>query len=218
MSAEERPGEEHGQDELIAAFAALGGRLTGDEFMRLVGSDEYYSGLVRLAALLLDGDTAAAEGVARDALAALQQARPGLDDPGKALFYLRQAVVNSTRSVRRRRIVDDRDTPQPAPTTPSAGHAATSAPAREPWVLALRTLPVRERETVVLHTYLGLSGRQAAQVLGISSGAASSHLARGMSSLRSPSGPGLSRRSGIVMASKVIQGRRGDWIPADPPW
>jgi hypothetical protein len=47
MSEDERPGEERGRDELIAAFAALGGRLTLDEFMRLLGSDEYYGVLVR---------------------------------------------------------------------------------------------------------------------------------------------------------------------------
>jgi hypothetical protein len=48
MSEDSRPGEDHGQDELIAAFAALGGRLTGDEFMRLLGSAEYYGSVVRL--------------------------------------------------------------------------------------------------------------------------------------------------------------------------
>ena len=40
--------------------------MTLDEFMRLLGSDEYYGVLVRLAALLLDGDTAAAGDVARE--------------------------------------------------------------------------------------------------------------------------------------------------------
>jgi hypothetical protein len=132
MIADEPPGEEHGQDDLAAAFAALGGRLTGDEFMRLVGSDEYYSGLVPLAALLLDGDTAAAEDVVRDALAALQQAWPRRGDPGKVVRYLRQAVVNGTRFVWRRQTIDDRDGPQPAPDTPDAGHVAISAPARDP--------------------------------------------------------------------------------------
>jgi hypothetical protein len=73
MSENERPEEERGQDELIAAFAALGGRLTADELMRLLGSEEYYSALVRLATLLLDGDTALAEDVTRDSLAALQR-------------------------------------------------------------------------------------------------------------------------------------------------
>ncbi len=80
---DERPGDDQGRDELIAAFTALGGPLTGDELMRLLGSYEYYGALVRLAALLLDGDTAA-EDVARDSLAALQHAWSRLGDPAKA--------------------------------------------------------------------------------------------------------------------------------------
>jgi hypothetical protein len=36
MTEDERPGDDHGHHELIAAFAALGGRLTGDELRRLV--------------------------------------------------------------------------------------------------------------------------------------------------------------------------------------
>jgi hypothetical protein len=100
MSEDERPGDEHGQEELIAGFAALGGRLTGDELMRLFGSARYYRTLVQLAELLLDGDTAAAEDVARDSLAALQQARSRLVDPEKARLYLLQAVVNRARSTR----------------------------------------------------------------------------------------------------------------------
>jgi len=40
MTEDERPEDDHGHDELIAAFAALGGRLTGDELRRLVGSGE----------------------------------------------------------------------------------------------------------------------------------------------------------------------------------
>jgi hypothetical protein len=99
MSEDERLGDEHGQDELIAAFAALGGRLTGDEFMRLLNSDAYYGTLVRLAALLLDGDSAAAEEVTRDSLAALQQAWSRLGDPEKARVYLHQSVVKHVVSL-----------------------------------------------------------------------------------------------------------------------
>jgi hypothetical protein len=124
MSEDERPGDGHGQDELIAGFAALGGRLTGDELIRLLGSDQYYSTLVRLAGLLLDGDTAAAEDIARDSLAALQQARSHLDDPDKARVHLLQAVVNRARSARRLRAIGDRDTPRAAPGGP--GRRASS--------------------------------------------------------------------------------------------
>ena len=72
---------------------------------------------------------------------------------------------------------------RPAPRIrPSA--ARTRPPGR-----ALGALPVRQREAVVLRTRLGLSRRQAAEVMGVSVGAVSSHLARGMSSLRHPPQP-----------------------------
>jgi DNA-directed RNA polymerase specialized sigma24 family protein len=187
MGEDERPGEEHGQDELIAAFAALGGPLTRDELMRLLGSDQYYGALVRLAAFLLDGDTAAAGDVARDSLDAVQDAWSRLGDPEKARVYLRQAVVNRSRSVRRRQAAGRHDTPQAAPGAPGAGHAGIGN--QDPRICALRALPDRQREAVVLRHYMGLSEKQAAQAMGISTGAARSHLTRGMSSLQIPSQP-----------------------------
>jgi DNA-directed RNA polymerase specialized sigma24 family protein len=132
VSEDERPGDEHGQDELIAAFAALGGRLTGEEFMRLVGSAEYYGRVVRLAGLLLAGDTAAAEDVARGSLAALQQAWSRLGDLEKARVYLYRAVVNRARSVRRDRASGGRERPQAALGAPGAGPAAAGGLGREP--------------------------------------------------------------------------------------
>lgn len=190
MSDDERPGEDPGQDELIAAFAALGGRLTEDELMRLLGSAEYKGSVVRLAALLLAGDAAAAEDVARDSLAALTQAWSRLGHPEEARLYLYRTVVNRARSVRRHRAVGDRKRPPAAPDTPQAGDAAAGDLGQEPWAGALRALPARQREAVVLHHYLDLSGEQAAQVMCISAGAARSHLARGMSSFRPLPGAG----------------------------
>jgi RNA polymerase sigma factor (sigma-70 family) len=55
---------------------------------------------------------------------------------------------------------------------------------REVGLCALRALPARQREAVVLHAYMGLSERQASEVMCVSTGAVRSHLARGMSSLR----------------------------------
>jgi hypothetical protein len=119
--------DEDGPEELYAAFAALGGPLTRDEFMRVPldkiiqfpGSAGTRSALVRLATLLLRGDTAAAEAVVQDSLAALQDAWSRLGDLTKAQLYLLHAVVNQSRSVRRRR-VDDRNLLQPAPDTAGA--------------------------------------------------------------------------------------------------
>jgi DNA-directed RNA polymerase specialized sigma24 family protein len=188
MSEDERPSGDDGQEELIAGFAALGGPLTGDELIRLLGSDEYYGAVVRLATLLLDGDAAAAEDVARDSLAALQRVWNRLGDRGTARVYLYRTVMDRSRSMRRYRAIEGHDTARAAPGAPGPGPAAGSL-GPEPSVWALRGLPHRQREAVVLRTYLGLSEKQAAEAMGISRGAVRSHLARGLSSLPRPPGP-----------------------------
>ena len=189
MSQDERPEEEDGQEELCAAFAALGGRLTWDELTRLLGSDEYYAATVRLAVLLLGGKTTAAEQVVQASFAALQHARSRLSDPGQARIWLCREVVSRSRSVQRHQAVNDGNAPQHAPDASGAGHEAIGV-GPEAGLDALRALPVRQREAVVLHTYMGLSERQASEVMCISTGAVRSHLARGMSSLRRLPGPG----------------------------
>jgi hypothetical protein len=186
MSEDERPGEEHGQDELIAAFAALGGRLTAGELMRLLKAGEFSGAL---ATLLLDGDTAAAGAIVRDSLAAVQHTWTSPADPGTARVHLCQAVVNRTRSVRRHQAPDDCITPPVAADAPGARTAAVGYLDREPWASALRALPVRQREAVALREYMRLSDVQTAQAMCISIGAARSHMARGMSLLPPPPGP-----------------------------
>ncbi len=51
-------------------------------------------------------------------------------------------------------------------------------------VKALRGLPVRQREAIVLRYYADLSEAEIADTMGISRGAVKSHTARGMASLR----------------------------------
>ena len=155
MSQDERPGEERDQDELIAAFAALGGPLTDAGFVQLPGPDEYYGVMVRLAALLLDEDLAAARAVVRDSLCAVQNARVRLDDADQARACLRQAVVDRSRSVRWRRTAGSRDAPQAAPGAPGAAGAGTGYLHQEPPVSALGALPYRQREAVVLRHHNG---------------------------------------------------------------
>jgi DNA-directed RNA polymerase specialized sigma24 family protein len=166
MSQDERPGDEEGQDELYAVFEALGGQLTWDELTRLLGSGEYRPALVRHVTLLLGGDATAADEVVRASFAALREAWNELGDPLQARTWLYRAVVDRAQSVRRRSV------PQAAPGESAAGPDG------------LLALPYRQREAVVLRTYMGLSERQAAAAMSISTGAVRSHLARGMSSLR----------------------------------
>ena len=49
---------------------------------------------------------------------------------------------------------------------------------------ALRELPVRQREVLVLRYYLDLSEAEIAETLGISRGAVKSHASRGSAALR----------------------------------
>jgi RNA polymerase sigma factor (sigma-70 family) len=108
-----------------------------------------------------------------------------LRDSEKALAYLRAAVVNRARSVLRHRVVVDRNAPKPTPDMPSAEHGALAMLERSAVVDALRSLPVRQREVVVLRFYGDLSEAQIASTMGITRGAVKSHTSRAMMALRS---------------------------------
>ena len=143
-----------------------------------------YKSLVRLAVLLVH-DVPTAEEVVQDAFEAMHTAWRRLRDSEKALSYLRQAVVNKSRSVLRHRTVVDRNAPKPAPDEPSAEHGALALIERSAVVAALRTLPDRQREAIVLRYYADLSEADIAATMGISRGAVKSHTARAMAALKS---------------------------------
>ena len=142
-----------------------------------------YQSLVRLAAILVR-DAATAEEVVQDAFVAMHGAWVRLRDTDKALSYLRQSVVNRSRSVLRHRAVVDKYAPKPAPDAPSAEQGAITLLERSAVIAALRALPARQREALVLRYYADLSEAQIANAMGISRGAVKSHTARGMSALR----------------------------------
>jgi RNA polymerase sigma-70 factor (sigma-E family) len=144
----------------------------------------HYRSLVRLATLLVH-DIATAEEVVQDSFVALHAGLHRLRDSEKTLSYLRAAVVNRSRSVLRHRIVVDRNAPKPAPDMPSAEHGALTLIERSSVVAALRSLPERQREVVVLRFYGDLSEAQIAAAMGITRGAVKSHTSRAMSALRS---------------------------------
>ena len=107
-----------------------------------------------------------------------------LRDPGSAPAYLRSAVLNRCRSVLRHRAVADKHVPEPPPDMPSAEHGALAQLERSAVVDALRKLPERQREAIVLRYYADFSEAEIAAAMGISRGAVKSHTARGMASLR----------------------------------
>jgi RNA polymerase sigma-70 factor (sigma-E family) len=171
--------------ETLVAAPALDSVATEWDADRAVTSiySEHYRSLVRLAALLVR-DVATAEEVVQDSFVAMHGAWRRLRDSDKALSYLRQSVVNRSRSVLRHRVVVDRNAPKPAPDMPSAEQGAISLLERSAVINALRTLPPRQREALVLKYYADLSEAQIATAMGISRGAVKSHTARAMTSLR----------------------------------
>ncbi len=144
---------------------------------------QHYRALVRLAALLVR-DTPTAEEVVQDSFVAMHGGWQRLRDTEKALAYLRQAVVNRSRSVLRHRTVVDKNLQKAPPDMPSAEHGALVLLERSAVVAALRGLPDRQREAIVLRYYADLSEAEIATAMGISRGAVKSHTARGMTALR----------------------------------
>ena len=144
---------------------------------------QHYRALVRLAALLVR-DTPTAEEVVQDSFVAMHGGWQRLRDAEKALAYLRQAVVNRSRSVLRHRTVVDKNLQKAPPDMPSAEHGALVLLERSAVVAALRGLPERQREAIVLRYYADLSEAEIATAMGISRGAVKSHTARGMTALR----------------------------------
>src|ERR1700761_2830344 len=153
-----------------------------DEAVTQLYSNHYRS-LVRLAGLLVR-DEPTAEEVVEECFIAMHDGWHRLREEDKALSYLKQAVVNRARSVLRHRSVVDRNAPKPAPDMPSAEAGAISLLERSEVIKALRGLPDRQRQALVLRYYADLSEAQIAEMMGISKGAVKSHTARGMSSLR----------------------------------
>jgi len=171
--------------ETLVADAALGSvpaEWDAEQAVTVMYSTHYRS-LVRLAALLVR-DVATAEEVVQDSFLAMHGAWRRLRDNDKALSYLRQSVVNRSRSVLRHRVVVDRNAPKPAPDMPSAEQGALTLLERTAVVSALRSLPPRQREALVLRYYGDLSEAQIASAMGISRGAVKSHTARAIASLR----------------------------------
>ena len=166
-----------------AALGAVSADWDADRAVTVLYAAHYRS-LVRLAALLLR-DVATAEEVVQDSFVAMHDGWRRLRDNDKALSYLRQSVVNRARSVLRHRVVVDRNAPKPPPDMPSAEQGAITLLERSAVVTALRTLPARQREALVLRFYGDLSEAQIAATMGISKGAVKSHTARAMTALRS---------------------------------
>jgi len=143
----------------------------------------HYRALVRLAVLLVR-DVPTAEDVVQDSFVAMHESWRRLRDADSALAYLRQAVLNRSRSVLRHRAVADKHRPNPPPGMPSAEYGALVRLEQSAVVAALRRLSGRQREAIVLRYYADFSEAEVAAAMGISRGAVKSHTARAIAALR----------------------------------
>lgn len=153
--------------------------------------ESHWAGVVRLCWLLLH-DQAAAEDVAQDAYIATYRNWDRLRDEEAAVGYLRRCAVNGARSVLRHLVVVRREIQAEAGradaagrlTSPSSDEAALLRLDGDQLMSALRTLPERQREVIVLRYYSDLSEAQIAEALDISPGSVKTHAYRGLRALR----------------------------------
>ena len=137
--------------------------------------------LVRLAGLLLD-EPGACEEVVQDAFIALHLHR-GTIDPDKVASYLRSVVLNAARSrLRRRRVADRLGRILPGG-SPSPEDEAIIGDRRAAVLAAVRRLPRRQQEVVVLRYWLDLSEAEIAATLGISAGSVKVHASRALAAV-----------------------------------
>jgi RNA polymerase sigma-70 factor (sigma-E family) len=135
-----------------------------------------------LASLLVD-DVGRCEELVQEAFVSFATRRRTLRDPDRAPAYLRSAVLNGARSHLRRR--------DPAPrlrlVRPELGEDPSTAAARHDdqaaVLAALRLLPGRQRDVLVLRYWMELSEPEIAATLGIGAGTVKTHAKRGLQAL-----------------------------------
>ena len=164
-----------------AALGSVAAHWDADRAVTVMYGDHYRS-LVRMAALLV-GDVATAETVVQDSFVAMHSAWRRLRDSESALAYLHRSVVNRSRSALRHQRVTGRNRARRVP-------GVRSTPREAPLLLefamvrALRALPLRQREALVLIYCGDLTEAQAASAMGIRPGAVKGHLSQAIEALR----------------------------------
>ncbi len=140
----------------------------------------HFRATVRLAALLGADDP---EDIAQEAFARLHQHHARLHEPAAALAYVRRTAVNLTTSrLRHLRVV--RRTPGESSAAPASAEEVVLAAERVDHLLAaVRRLPVRQRQALVLRYWLDLSVAEVAEALQVPIGTVKSTISRAQSAL-----------------------------------
>lgn len=137
--------------------------------------------LIRLAYVML-GDRPAAEDVVQEAFLGLYKRWGTLRDTASAPAYLRSSVLNGCRMVLRSRARRDDRAIGELPWESAEATALIGEEHRQ-LLRAIRGLPPRQRETVVLRYYLDLSEEEIARSMGIRRGTVKSGMSRALAAL-----------------------------------
>lgn len=137
-------------------------------------------GLTRLAFIML-GNRQSAEDVVQEAFCGLYRAWGRMPDHGNALGYVRASVLNGCRSALRR----TRRVPRllALPAAASAEAAVLAGEERRETLAALRRLPPRQCEALVLRYFAELPEHEIALAMGVSRGTVKSTTSRALAAL-----------------------------------
>jgi RNA polymerase sigma-70 factor (sigma-E family) len=178
--------EEHlgAHDAASATASATARSADGNHFEEFFARES--TALVRLAVLLVD-DRGVAEDIVQDVVTGMLRRWSDIE-PSTALAYARTSVLNRSRSVLRRRrvslhhrgqlILEQQDR-----FMPSAEAVVLMDEQRLQVMHAVRSLPTRQREVVVLRYWLALSEAEIAALLGVRPGTVKTAASRAMRTL-----------------------------------
>ena len=143
---------------------------------------EHGRSLVRMARLFVD-DRNAAEDLVQEAFIRLARSAHRIKDDRKAAAYLRSIVLNLARDHNRRGLVSLRHRLPLDDTEASTEDIVVLTEEHQQVVDALRELPHRQRDCLVLRYFEQLGVDEIAGTLGISRNSVKTHLTRGMRAL-----------------------------------
>jgi len=140
--------------------------------------------LVRLARLFVD-DRNAAEDLVQEAFIRLARSAHRIQDGTRAAPYLRSIVLNLARDHNRRGLVSLRHRLPLAPERAEEEDQLVLRDDQREVIDALRGLPHRQRDCLVLRYYQELGIDDIAETLGISRNSVKTHLQRGLAAMES---------------------------------
>jgi RNA polymerase sigma-70 factor (sigma-E family) len=136
--------------------------------------------LARLALLML-GDRDAAQDVVQDAFLGLYERWDKLASADAAPAYLRASVLNGCRTLLKHRSRSALQTAEES--LDSAEATLMQTEQQRAMFAAIRRLPARQRETLVLRYYLDMSEDQAARAMGVSRGTVKAATSRAIAAI-----------------------------------